>query len=113
MFFRKNFSRKTFSSIPNTPVALDTFQTVDKDDTEKEYEGSKVGNIGGGSKEKVCQGSSNFDEDGVDELQDLVENEKRRRRDTEEDGEVIENIDTIARDGDLSPRQINNLKNGV
>lgn len=32
---------------------------------------------------------------------------------TEEDGEVIENIDTIARDGDLSPRQINNLKNGV
>ncbi|WMV25697.1 hypothetical protein MTR67_019082 [Solanum verrucosum] len=75
----------------NDIAMLNTSQTIDKDDNEereKKDEGKKVGNIGGGSEEMERQGSSNFVEDGVNELQDLTEDKKQRRRDTKEDGEA-------------------------
>ncbi|KAG5583448.1 hypothetical protein H5410_054075 [Solanum commersonii] len=65
----------------NDIAVLDTSQTIDKDDNEEREKRMRV---------------------------DLTEDEKQRQRDTEKDGEVNENIDTIARDGDLSPREINN-----
>ncbi|KAK4721908.1 hypothetical protein R3W88_012141 [Solanum pinnatisectum] len=52
----------------NDIAVLDTSQTIDNDDNEereKEDEGSKVGNIEGGSEEIEHQGSSNFVEDGL------------------------------------------------
>ncbi|KAK4726405.1 hypothetical protein R3W88_031322 [Solanum pinnatisectum] len=59
------------------------------------------------------EGSSSLDIVGIQDLQEPTEEEKQNRRDAEEDMEVTKNIDKIARDGDLSPRQINNLKSGV
>ncbi|KAH0672741.1 hypothetical protein KY290_024968 [Solanum tuberosum] len=97
--------------------ALDTSLTVDKannEQVESEDKGSKVGNIGGGVPERMeNKGSSSFFEEGINDLQEHSNEEIQRRGNTEEDGEVNANIDTIARDGDLSPRQINNLKSGL
>ncbi|KAH0669463.1 hypothetical protein KY285_023625 [Solanum tuberosum] len=101
----------------NEVEALDTSLTVDKannEQVESEDRGSKVGNIGGGVPERMeNKGSSSFFEEGINDLQEHSNEEIQHRGDTEKDGEVNANIDTIARDGDLSPRQINNLKSGV
>ncbi|KAH0665330.1 hypothetical protein KY285_026536 [Solanum tuberosum] len=101
----------------NDIEALDTSLTVDKAynaEVGREDTGSKVGNIGEGVPEGLeNEGSSSFFEDGINDLQEHNNEEIHHRRDTEEDGEVNGNIDTIAREGDLSPRQISNLKSGV
>ncbi|KAG5595838.1 hypothetical protein H5410_037070 [Solanum commersonii] len=43
------------------------------------------------------------------DLEEVTEVEKQRRRDSEEDDDIVENIATASREGDLSPRQIKYL----
>ncbi|KAK6777239.1 hypothetical protein RDI58_023956 [Solanum bulbocastanum] len=101
----------------NDIEALETSLTVDKAynaEVGREDKGSKMGNIGEGVPEELeNEGSSTFFEERINDLQEHTNEEIQHKRDTEEDGEVNGNIDTIAREGDLSPRQINNLKSGV
>lgn len=45
---------------------------------------------------------------------ELTEEEKKtKKKDNEEDEEIDQNIQTIAVEGDLSPRQLSNLKSGA
>ncbi|WMV25946.1 hypothetical protein MTR67_019331 [Solanum verrucosum] len=46
------------------------------------------------------------------DLEELSEEEKQKRKDTE-DEEIEENIDSIAKEGDLSPRQIKQLESAA
>uniref|UniRef100_A0A0V0GMM4 Putative ovule protein n=1 Tax=Solanum chacoense TaxID=4108 RepID=A0A0V0GMM4_SOLCH len=60
------------------------------------------------------EGSSNFDgSNSIGNIHAEIEDEKQLRRDREEDDEIDGNIEKVARDGDLTPRHISNLKSGV
>lgn len=47
------------------------------------------------------------------DLEEVTKVEKQLRRDSEEDDDIVENIATASREGDLSPRQIKYLENSV
>ncbi|KAH0689108.1 hypothetical protein KY289_016466 [Solanum tuberosum] len=100
------------------PVHIDleshSVEKAKNNERDREDHGSTVGNIWREEDEIFeHEGSSNVLEEGVKDLQELTNEEKQQMRDTEEDVELDGNIDKVARDGDLSPRQINNLKSGM
>lgn len=82
---------------------------------------NKVGDLtqGGGSKEEECNSVIKMKEKEDDnkknypDLQELTDEEKQQRRDTGEDEDMGENIQNIVREGDLSPRQIQQLESGA
>ncbi|KAH0632725.1 hypothetical protein KY284_035511 [Solanum tuberosum] len=100
------------------PVHIDleshSVEKAKNNERDREDHGSTVGNIWREEDEIFeHEGSSNVLQEGVKDLQELTNEEKQQMRDTEEDVELDGNIDKVARDGDLSPRQINNLKSGM
>ncbi|KAG5619979.1 hypothetical protein H5410_005197 [Solanum commersonii] len=48
----------------------------------------------------------------IPDLEELTEVEKEVRRENEEDEDLEENMNNAARNGDLSPRKIENMKSG-
>ncbi|KAH0761342.1 hypothetical protein KY290_017415 [Solanum tuberosum] len=95
-------------------------QTIDKDENDKEERNSSGAKYSreddedGRIKEIVRNASEEIDEHKeIPDLQELTREEQQARKEGEKDEEIDDNIDKVAREGDLSPRQISNLKSGV